>query len=208
MVKIRLARHGRKKRPFYYIVIADSKSPRDGRYIERIGSFNPNTNPATIDLDFDKALDWYQKGAQPSDTCRTILSYEGVLMKSHLLKGVTKGALTEEQAEEKYQNWKEEKTAKIQEKVDGLKEKADQKASKRLAAESKIREAKAQELAKRNSALAKELGLLEEETEVKEEPKKEEAATKEKTAEVTKKVTAKETTTAPEEKPEAEKKPE
>ncbi|MBI4649198.1 MAG: 30S ribosomal protein S16 [Bacteroidia bacterium] len=91
-VKIRLARHGAKKKPFYHIVVADSRSPRDGRYIERIGSYNPCTDPATIDLDFDKALWWMQKGAQPSDTCRSILSYEGVLVKKHLLDGVKKGA--------------------------------------------------------------------------------------------------------------------
>ena len=93
-VRIRLARHGRKSRPYYYIVVADSRSPRDGKFIERIGSYNPVTNPATIDLDFDKALDWLQKGAQPSDTTKAILKLKGVMYKNHLIKGVAKGALT------------------------------------------------------------------------------------------------------------------
>ena len=113
-VKIRLARHGRKKRPFYYIVAADSRAPRDGRYIERIGSYNPNTAPATIDLDFDKALMWLNNGAQPSDTCRAILSYQGVMYKKHLLRGVAKGAITQEQADEKFTAWKKGKDAKIE----------------------------------------------------------------------------------------------
>ncbi len=98
-VKIRLARHGRKGYAYYHIVVADSRAPRDGRFIERIGSYNPNTNPATIDLNFDKALDWLFKGAQPTDTCRAILSYKGVMMKKHLLEGVKKGAFDDAEAE-------------------------------------------------------------------------------------------------------------
>src|SRR6185436_15302134 len=94
--KIRLQRKGRKKLPYYYIVVADSRAPRDGKFIERIGSYNPNTNPATIDLDNDKALNWVLKGAQPSDTCRAILSYKGVMYKKHLERGVRKEALTQE----------------------------------------------------------------------------------------------------------------
>ena len=90
-VKIRLARHGKKGYAFYHIVAADSRAPRDGKFIEKLGTYNPNTNPATIDLDFEKALDWLQKGAQPTDTCRAILSYKGVLYKKHLLGGVAKG---------------------------------------------------------------------------------------------------------------------
>ena len=101
-VKIRLARRGKKGYPFYHIVVADSRAPRDGKFIENIGSYNPNTNPATINLDFEKALDWLQKGAQPTDTCRAILSYKGVLMKKHLLGGVSKGAFTQEVAEAKF----------------------------------------------------------------------------------------------------------
>ena len=97
--RIRLARHGRKKYAFYHIVVADTKAPRDGRFIEKLGTYNPNTNPATIDINFDSAVDWLLKGAQPSDTARAILSYKGVLMKKHLLSGVAKGAFNEEEAE-------------------------------------------------------------------------------------------------------------
>lgn len=112
-VKIRLQRKGRKKRPFYHIVIADGRSPRDGRFIERLGSYNPMTKPATIEIDRDKAFDWLEKGAQPTDTVRAILRFKGVYYKRHLMLGVKKGALTEEQAEAKYQEWIEAKEAKI-----------------------------------------------------------------------------------------------
>lgn len=153
-VKIRLTRRGRKKAPYYHIVVADSRAPRDGRYIESIGSYSPITNPATIELDFDRALDWLQKGAQPTDTCRAILSYKGVLMKKHLLGGVKKGALTEEQAEEKFQSWLNDKEQKIQAKVDMLKKDYDTEAKKRFEAEKKVSEARAEELAKRNAEAA------------------------------------------------------
>jgi len=155
-VKIRLTRRGRKKAPFYHIVVADSRAPRDGRYIESIGRYNPTTNPATIELDFDKAIDWLHKGAQPTDTCRAILSYKGVMMKKHLLEGVKKGALTEEQAETKFQSWLTEKESKIQAKVDSLKKGEDIEAKKRLDAETKVREARAEELAKRVAEAAAE----------------------------------------------------
>jgi len=182
-VKIRLTRRGRKKAPFYHIVIADSRAPRDGRFIESIGKYNPTTNPATIELDFDKALDWLQKGAQPTDTCRAILSYRGVMMKKHLLEGVKKGALTEEQAEEKFQSWMTEKENKIQAKVDKLQKGEDDDAKKRLDAETKVREARAEELAKRNAEAAAEEAKANEEA--KEEAKTEEApeATEEKAPE-------------------------
>ncbi len=147
-VKIRLARHGRKRRAFYYIVAADSRAPRDGRYIERIGSYNPNTDPATIDLNFEKALDWLQKGAQPTDTARAILSYEGVLYKKHLMKGVQKGALTEEQMEEKFKAWKSEKLAKIEAKRAKLAGEAEKSAAKALEAEAEVNKARAEKLAK------------------------------------------------------------
>jgi small subunit ribosomal protein S16 len=111
-VKIRLSRHGKKRKPYYHIVIADSRAPRDGKLIERVGSYNPNTNPATIELDFDRALDWLLKGAQPTDTCRAILSYTGVLMKKHLLNGVKKGALTEEEAEVRFSRLAEREGSK------------------------------------------------------------------------------------------------
>ena len=153
-VKIRLSRHGRKKLPFYHIVVADSRAPRDGRFIERIGSYNPVTNPATIELNFDRALDWLQKGAQPTDTCRAILSYKGVLMKKHLLDGVRKGAITLDIAEAKFQTWMTEKDAKVKTKVDTLaKEKRDAN-KQRIDAESKVREARAQELAKKRAEMA------------------------------------------------------
>ncbi len=113
-VKIRLQRRGRRKQPFYHIVIADARAPRDGKFIEKIGTYNPMTSPATIDLDSDRAFDWLQKGAQPTDTARAILRFKGVMYKKHLMRGLAKGALTEEQVETKYQEWiaaKEEKVA-------------------------------------------------------------------------------------------------
>ena len=125
--KIRLARHGKKGKPFYHIVIADSRAKRDGRYIERIGSYDPNKNPAIIDINFDRALYWVGIGAQPTDTVRGMLSYRGVLYKNHLLKGVAKGALTEAIAEEKFNKWLEEKESKIESKISSL-ENAEQKA--------------------------------------------------------------------------------
>jgi len=114
-VKIRLQRKGRRKRPFYHIVVADSRSPRDGRYIERIGSYNPMTTPATIEIDRDKAYEWLVKGAQPTDTARAILRFKGVYYRKHLMRGVQKGAMTMEEAEAKYEQWIAEKEAKVEE---------------------------------------------------------------------------------------------
>jgi small subunit ribosomal protein S16 len=153
-VKIRLTRQGRKKLPFYHIIVADSRAPRDGRYIERIGSYNPISNPATIELNFDRALDWLQKGAQPTDTCRAILKYKGVMIKKHLLEGVKKGALTEEQAEAKFQAWMAEKESKIKAKIDSLARGERDENKKRIEAESKVREARAQEIAKKRAEAA------------------------------------------------------
>jgi small subunit ribosomal protein S16 len=142
-VKIRLQRHGKKGKPFYWIVAADARSKRDGKYLDKIGTYNPNTNPATIDLDVDGAVKWLQNGAQPTDTAKAILSYKGAMLKNHLVGGVRKGALTEEQAEEKFQAWVAEKEAKINAKVEGLsKAEADAKA-KALEAETKINEERA-----------------------------------------------------------------
>jgi small subunit ribosomal protein S16 len=154
--KIRLARHGRKSYAYYHIVVADSRAPRDGRYIERIGSYDPNTNPATIDLDFDKALDWLQKGAQPTDTTRAILSYKGVLYKHHLLGGVRKGAFNEEEAEKRFEIWIAEKDAKVQAKKDRLASEASASAKKRFLAETKIKEERAAAIAAKNAELAAE----------------------------------------------------
>jgi len=153
-VKIRLARHGRKQHAYYHIVVANSRAPRDGRFIERIGSYNPNTNPATIDLDFDKAIDWLYKGAQPTDTTRSILSHQGVLMKKHLLDGAKKGAFSEADAEVKFEAWMKEKASKVQASQQKLTStKLDEKKAK-LKAEAKVNEARMAEIAKRNAAAA------------------------------------------------------
>lgn len=114
-VKLRLARRGRKKKPFYHIVVADARAPRDGRFIEKIGSYNPLTVPATIELDSDRAFDWLQKGAQPTDTVRSILRFKGVLYRKHLMRGVDKGALSDEQAQKLYEEFVADKEAKVQE---------------------------------------------------------------------------------------------
>ena len=141
-VKIRLQRHGKKGKPYYWIVAADSRAKRDGRYLEKLGIYNPNTNPATIDLNIDGAVNWLEKGAQPTDTARAILSYKGAMLKKHLKGGVDKGAFSEEEAEKKFEAWLKEKEAKIQGKADSLaKAKADAKA-KALEAEKAINEAR------------------------------------------------------------------
>jgi len=153
-VKIRLARKGRKKKAYYHIVVADSRAPRDGRFIEKLGIYNPITDPATIEIDFDKALDWLQKGAQPTDTCRAILSYRGIMMKKHLLDGVKKGAFNEEEAEKRFQAWMKEKEAKIEMKMAGIEKSEEQSKTSRLEEEKKINEARAAELARKRSQLA------------------------------------------------------
>jgi small subunit ribosomal protein S16 len=139
-VKIRLQRHGKKGKPFYWIVAADARAKRDGRYLEKIGTYNPNTNPATIDLNLDGAVKWLHNGAQPTDTARAILSYKGAMLKHHLDGGVRKGALTQEQADEKLAKWLDEKAGKVDAKKDNLsKAKADAKAAA-LKAEQKVNE--------------------------------------------------------------------
>jgi small subunit ribosomal protein S16 len=153
-VKIRLARKGRRKLAYYHIVVADSRSPRDGRYIERIGTYNPITNPATIELDFDKALGWLRNGALPTETCRAILSYKGVLMKKHLLEGVRKGAFDEAEASRRFEEWMKQNDAKIESKKSGLEKSWDERMSLRLAEEKKINEERMARLAKRNAELA------------------------------------------------------
>jgi small subunit ribosomal protein S16 len=147
--RIRLQRHGKKGMPFYHIVIADGRAPRDGKLIEKIGTYNPITNPAEINLDVDGAVKWLQNGAQPSDTARAILSYKGVLYKLHLLKGVKKGAFTEEEAEAKFQAWLQQKQEKIESKLKGLDESKRIDRKKRLENEAKINEMKAAEVAKK-----------------------------------------------------------
>lgn len=151
MVKLRLRRQGRKGKPFYYIVAADARAPRDGRFIERIGSYNPNTNPATIDLNLDDAVRWLGNGAVPTDTTRAILSYKGALYKHHLNKGVTKGALTQEQADAKFAAWMEEKNAKVAAKADGLSSSAAEKAAEQHKKEEEVRAAREKAIAIKNT---------------------------------------------------------
>ena len=153
-VRIRLARKGRKKLAYYHIVVADSRSPRDGRYIEKIGKYNPLTNPATIELDFDKALGWLQNGALPTETCRAILSYKGVLIKKHLLDGVKKGAFDEPEAVRRFEEWMKKNEEKIEAKKSGLEKSRDDELESKLASEKRVNEARAAKLAKRQAQLA------------------------------------------------------
>lgn len=151
-VKIRLARRGRKKLAMYDIVVSDARAPRDGRFIEKIGTYNPNTNPATVNLNDAQALKWLMNGAQPTDTANGILSQNGILLKKHLQVGVNKGAITQEQADAKFEAWKKEKDAKVQANLDSIsKGKASAKAN-RLAAESKVSSARAEVIAAKNKA--------------------------------------------------------
>lgn len=149
--KIRLARHGRKSRPIYHIVVADSRAPRDGKYIEKLGQFNPNTDPATVDLNFDKAVDWLLKGAQPTDTAKSILSRQGAMMKKHLLDGARKGAFSEEEAEKRFDAWMKEKEVKLQQSIDKAQQAKDAEAKAQLEREVKINQERAAEIAKRKS---------------------------------------------------------
>lgn len=150
--KIRLQRHGKKGQPFYHIVVADSRSPRDGKFIEKLGTYNPLTNPAQINIKFDRALYWYSVGAVPTDTARSLLSKTGVMMKYHLMRGVQKGAMTVEQAEIKFQNWMKEKEAKAASMVKNMEEKTRGEKKARIEAEKQVNEARAAELAKKRLA--------------------------------------------------------
>ena len=141
-VKLRLQRHGKKGKPYYWIVAADARSKRDGKYLEKLGSYNPNVNPALIELNIDGAVKWLQDGAQPTDTARAILSYKGVMLKNHLAGGVRKGALTEEEAEKKFQAWLDEKAAKVDSKKDGLAKAEAEAKAKALEAEKAANEAR------------------------------------------------------------------
>ena len=146
-VKIRLQRHGKKNFAFFHIVVADTRAPRDGRYIEQIGSYNPNTNPATIILNSERALAWLNVGAEPSLVARRILSYEGVLLRKHLQGGVAKGALTQEQADAKFAAWKAQKDAKVAAKKEGLSKNAAAAAKAAIEAEAKVNQERAEALA-------------------------------------------------------------
>jgi small subunit ribosomal protein S16 len=162
-VKIRLQRHGKKGKPFYWIVAADARSKRDGKFLEKLGTYNPNTNPASIDLNIDSAVTWLQNGAQPTDTAKAILSYKGVLLKNHLAGGVRKGALTEEQAEAKFNAWLEEKAGKVGAKTESLAKAQAEAKAKALEAEKAANEARiaaavpvAEEVAEDAEAVAEE----------------------------------------------------
>lgn len=150
-VKLRLQRRGKKGKPYFWIIAADSRAKRDGRFIEKIGHYNPTTNPADIDLDVDSAVRWLQNGAQPTDTVRAILSYKGALLKNHLAGGVRKGALTEEQAEEKFNHWLENKKGSIDHKKVSLTEAKEKERTERLAAEKATADKKAAEIAAANA---------------------------------------------------------
>jgi small subunit ribosomal protein S16 len=174
-VKIRLQRHGKKGKPFYWVVAADARAKRDGRYLEKLGTYNPNTNPATVDINEDNAVNWLEKGAQPTDTARTLMSYKGIMLRHHLNGGVRKGALTQEEADKKLAAWLEEKNAKIQAKKEGLtKEEADAKA-KRLATEKAVSDKRLADAAaaETEATIAEEAAAAEEAEEV---VKSEEAA--------------------------------
>jgi small subunit ribosomal protein S16 len=149
--RIRLQRKGKKGQPFYHLVVADGRAPRDGKFIERLGTYNPMTHPATIEIDFDRSLYWVQVGAQPSDTARSILANQGVMLKHHLIKGIAKGALTEEQVEERFQAWKDEKKTKLEQMSKDKELSKKDLHKKRIEEERKINEAREQELAKKRA---------------------------------------------------------
>jgi small subunit ribosomal protein S16 len=151
-VKIRLARRGRKKAAMYDIVVADARAPRDGRFIEKLGTYNPNTVPASINFDADKAFQWVMNGAQPTDTVRAMLSYRGVLYRKHLQIGVNKGAITQEAADAKMEQWLNEKNTKIEAKVTSIGAKKDEARKAALAVETQVKEARAEAIRKRNEA--------------------------------------------------------
>lgn len=170
--KIRLQRFGKKGKPFFHVVVADSRSPRDGKFIERLGSYNPNTNPATIEINFEKTLDWVNKGAEPTDTARAILSYKGVLYKKHLEGGVKKGALTTEQADAKFAAWLENKGGQIEGKKDSLTATKGEARKAALAAEAKKNADRAAAIALKNAPVVEE--VVEEEVVAEEAPATEE----------------------------------
>ena len=150
--RIRLQRHGKKRRPFYNIVIADQRAPRDGKFIEKLGTYNPNTNPATININFESTLDWLMKGAQPSNTVRAILSYKGILMKKHLLEGVRKGAFSEDEAEKRFSLWMEEKNKKVSDKSAGILKANEDIKNAAIALEKEKNIARAAEIAAKNTS--------------------------------------------------------
>lgn len=184
-VRIRLQRHGKKGKPFYWVVAADSRSKRDGKFLEKLGIYNPNTNPATVEIDVDSAVKWLQNGAQPTDTARTLLSRKGALLKHHLVKGVAKGALTEEQVEERFAAWLAEKDAANTAEISALNQEKEAAKVKALEAEKEANEKRAAEIAAANAPEPEVVEEAAEEVaeEVAEAPVAEEAATEEAPAE-------------------------
>lgn len=178
--RIRLQRHGKKGKAIFHLVVADSRAKRDGKFIEKLGVYNPNTNPATIDINFESTLKWVGTGAEMSDTARAILSYKGILYKNHLLKGVTKGALTADQVETKFAAWEAEKASKIQGKIEGLGNDAVADKAARLKAEADANEAKAKAIEAKNTPAVEEPAAEEVEATTDETP---EAAAEETTTE-------------------------
>ena len=180
-VKIRLARRGRKKKAIYDIVVADARAPRDGRFIEKLGSYNPGTNPAFIVLESDKAVDWLLKGAQPTDTARSILQHEGVMLRKHLQVGVIKGAITQEVADTRFEEWKSSKTDRKATAADSLSQKKETERNAKLEAERKVNQTRAEAIAKKNTPPApevveEEVSEVEETAPVTDEAQAEEAA--------------------------------
>lgn len=180
--KIRLQRHGRKGYAFFHIVVADSRAPRDGKNIEKLGVYNPNTNPATIEIDFDGALKWLENGAQPTGTCRAILSYKGVLYKKHLQGGVKKGAFTQEEADARFEKWLNEKTNKIQEGTNAIAKAKELAKAEALKAEAARKETIAAKVAAKNATLSEEVEATAEASTDQEAPATEEAPAAEETA--------------------------
>lgn len=159
--KIRLQRHGKKGSAFFHLVAADGRAPRDGKFIEKLGTYNPTTNPATIDINFDRCLHWVQVGAQPTDTAKAILSYKGVMMKDHLLRGALKGAFTPEQAETKFQAWLESKQSKVSGKVQSLEAAKKAAYDAKMKAETDSKNKKAAAILAKNTPAAEEVATPE-----------------------------------------------
>jgi small subunit ribosomal protein S16 len=183
-VRIRLQRHGKKGKPFYWIVAADSRAKRDGKFLEKLGIYNPNTDPATVELDVDRSVQWMQNGAEPTNTARHLLSSKGAMLKLHLVKGIAKGALTEEQVEERFQAWLSEKEKSNQSKIDEINKASDEQRAKALEAEKEVSEKRAAEIAAANAPEPVEEEAAEEEAPA-EAPAVEEAPAEEASAEET-----------------------
>ena len=183
--RLRLQRHGKKGKPFYHVVAADDRAPRDGRFIEKVGTYNPNTNPATIEVKHDRALYWLQVGAEMSDTVRALMKYKGVVYNNHLLNGVKKGAFTEEEAQKRFEKWMAENNAKVQSKIDALASASDKEKAARLKAEQEVNAAReaAQKAAENAEAAAEAEATGEAAAEAGEEAPAAEAATEEAPAE-------------------------